>query len=203
MQQRSEETKAKIMEAAYASFGRDGYEATGVAEICSAAGVSKGAFYHHFPSKQAVFMAILENWLAILDPQLAEILENARDVPTGLIRMAAMTRFIFQSADGRLPMFFEFWTQSSRDPKLWEIAVAPYRRYQQLFADTIRRGIAEGSLRPVDADSAARALLSLVIGCLLQGLLDPIGADWEQVTRDSVQLFLSGITITQGNPGEK
>jgi AcrR family transcriptional regulator len=196
MQQRGEETRAKIMEAAFTCFGRDGYEATGVAEICSAAGVSKGAFYHHFPTKQAVFMAILENWLALLDPQLFELLENARDVPTGLLRMASMTRFIFQSADGRLPIFFEFWTQSSRDPALWEIAVSPYRRYQQLFANAIQRGIKEGSLRPVEPDSTARALLSLVIGCLLQGLLDPKGADWESVTRESFKLFLDGISTS-------
>jgi len=62
MQQRSEETRKHILEAAQRLFSAKGYDATGVAEICQAAGVSKGAFYHHFLTKQAVFLVLLENW---------------------------------------------------------------------------------------------------------------------------------------------
>jgi AcrR family transcriptional regulator len=50
-QQRGEETHARILEAAAACFGQHGYDAVGVAEICRQANVTKGAFYHHFPSK--------------------------------------------------------------------------------------------------------------------------------------------------------
>ncbi|MCX6071787.1 MAG: helix-turn-helix domain containing protein, partial [Chloroflexi bacterium] len=58
-------TEARILDAAAECFGRRGYDATGVADLCETAGVSKGAFYHHFPSKQAVFMALLNRWLEI------------------------------------------------------------------------------------------------------------------------------------------
>ena len=58
MQQRSEETRNAIIEAAETLFTQQGYTAAGVAEICEAAGVSKGAFYHHFETKQAVFLAV-------------------------------------------------------------------------------------------------------------------------------------------------
>ena len=61
-QQRSEETRARILHAALECFSRTGYDASGVAEICAAAGVSKGAFYHHFPTKQAVFIELLNFW---------------------------------------------------------------------------------------------------------------------------------------------
>ena len=64
MQTRSQETKNQILGAAYQLFSQSGYDATGVAEICQAAGVSKGAFYYHFPSKQAVFLELMDNWLA-------------------------------------------------------------------------------------------------------------------------------------------
>ena len=67
MQQRSEETRTRLLEAAVRLFAQQGYDASGVAEICAAAGVSKGAFYHHFESKQALFLALLEEWLARLD----------------------------------------------------------------------------------------------------------------------------------------
>lgn len=48
MQARGEETRSRILHSALSLFGRQGYDATGVAGICEAAAVSKGAFYHHF-----------------------------------------------------------------------------------------------------------------------------------------------------------
>ena len=65
MQQRSIETRRRIMSAAVALFAAQGYNASGVAEICRAAGASKGAFYHHFSSKQALFVAVLEELHAL------------------------------------------------------------------------------------------------------------------------------------------
>ena len=41
---------------------RQGYAATSVDEICAAAGVSKGAFFHHFASKEALGIAAAEQW---------------------------------------------------------------------------------------------------------------------------------------------
>jgi AcrR family transcriptional regulator len=71
MQHRSAETRSHILEAAQRLFSLNGYDATGLAEICQAAGASKVAFYHHFPTKQAVFLELLENWLKVLDAGLA------------------------------------------------------------------------------------------------------------------------------------
>ena len=53
VQQRGEETHNRILDAAMEAFARDGYDDTSVAEICNLAGVTKGGFYHHFPSKWA------------------------------------------------------------------------------------------------------------------------------------------------------
>lgn len=41
---------------------RSGYVATSVDEICTAAGLTKGAFFHHFPSKESLAEACLHNW---------------------------------------------------------------------------------------------------------------------------------------------
>jgi hypothetical protein len=101
---------------------------------------------------------------------------------------------VFQSAGNHLQMFLEFWIQASRDATIWEATIAPYHRYQTLFASLIEEGITEGSLEPVDTQITAQVIVSFAVGLLLQGLLDPQGADWEKVAKQGIQYLMDGIT---------
>ena len=193
VQQRAEETRTRILSAAADCFAQQGYEAASVADICERAGVSKGAFYHHFPSKQELFLALLGDWLGGLDAQLRAVRQGAATVPDALREMAGMAAFVLGSAGERLPMFLEFWTQAAHDPDVWAATIAPYRRYRDFFADMLGAGVAEGSLRPVDAEVAAQAVVALAVGMILQGLLDPDGADWGRSVREGIELLLKGL----------
>ncbi len=55
-------TREKLLHAGLALMLSKGYAATTVEEICAAAGVSKGSFYHAFDSKEALGLAILDDW---------------------------------------------------------------------------------------------------------------------------------------------
>lgn len=193
MQQRSEETRAAILAAAQRLFAQNGYDATGVAEICQAAGVSKGAFYHHFPSKQAVFLDLLETWLAWLEPRLLAFAQDTEDTAAAFVRMSAVFHDIFASGAGQLPMFLEFWIQARRDPAVWEATIAPYHRFQRMFAGIMEKGIRQGFLRPMDSRHASQVMMSLSIGLILQGLFDPDGANWEQVSQEGIGLLMDGM----------
>lgn len=194
MQQRSEETRGKILSSAQALFAQHGYDATGVAEICQAAGVSKGAFYHHFPSKQAVFLQLLENWLGTLEPLLSAFVKDSPDVSQSLMQMSTVMPHIFSSGKGQLAMFLEFWVQSSRDPEIWKQTIAPYHRFEALFAEIMRAGVAQGSLDEMDPDTASRVLMALAIGLILQGLFDPQGANWNDTAQRGIQWLIQGMS---------
>jgi AcrR family transcriptional regulator len=191
MQQRSEETRGRILEAALNHFSASGYNAASVDEICAEAGVSKGAFYHHFPTKQAVFLALLEDWLETIDSGMESLRQES--VPQTLLQLTNLLPVIFAEADNHLPMFLEYWIQASRDETIWQATISPYRRYQDLFARLIEKGVAEGTLKPVDPQAAAQVILSLAVGLFLQGVLDPQGADWQKVARESLQIVMNGL----------
>ena len=57
----------------------------------------------------------------------------------------------------------------------------------------IQEGIDEGSLQPVDAQLAARVLVSLAVGMLMQSLFDPQITDWQTEARQSMELLMNGI----------
>lgn len=194
MQQRSEETRDQILTAAVQLFCKSGYEASAVADICNLAGVSKGAFYHHFPSKQTLFLAIIEEWLKGIDTQLFTERGKGEKVPQSLTRMAKTLGFVFKAASGQLPMFLEFMVQASRDKTIWNATIAPYRRYQQQFHELIAQGQSEGSIKSeINPELASRVLISLAVGILLQGVVDPEAANWDEVTREGVQMILNSI----------
>lgn len=60
--------RIKLLDAAHHVVRRKGYAATSVDEICAAAGVSKGAFFHHFASKEALGVAAAEQWTSRAAP---------------------------------------------------------------------------------------------------------------------------------------
>ncbi|MEO8357882.1 MAG: TetR/AcrR family transcriptional regulator [Chloroflexota bacterium] len=191
MQQRSEETRAKIIESAIRLFSSRGYTAASVDDICTEAGISKGAFYHHFESKQALFLALLDGWLKTIDNSI----EASRDktAPETFMQMTEAFPYIFATAGEGLPMFLEFWLQASRDEKVWQASVAPYRRYQKHFTSLIKKGVDEGSFVEVNPELTSRMIISTAMGLLLQSLMDPKGAKWEKVARDSTNMLVNSL----------
>jgi AcrR family transcriptional regulator len=194
MQTRSIETRGKIIRAAQELFSRSGYESASVADICELAGISKGAFYHHFPSKQSLFMELLSEWLKGIDAGLEVLRASRSGASQSLVRMADILPEILLTAEGRLPIFLEFWIHAARDRELWESAVAPYRRYREYFRNIVAEMDPEGALDPARKETAALAVLSLAIGLLLQGIVDPRAADWGKVGKESIRMLLEGMT---------
>lgn len=54
--------RSKLLDAAFSIIRQKGYAATSVDEVCARAGVTKGAFFHHFPSKDTLAVAALNQW---------------------------------------------------------------------------------------------------------------------------------------------
>lgn len=189
MQQRSEETRTQLMNSAIKLFSTQGFKSASVDDICKDAGVSKGAFYHHFESKQALFLALLDGWLHTIDSAIEAAREKS--APETFLQITQAFPYIFESAGDHLPMFLEFWLQASRDETIWQASVAPYRRYHREFTQLIKKGVDEGSFVEVDPELTARMIVSMAMGLLLQSLLDPEGAKWESTAREITDMMLN------------
>ncbi len=192
-QARSEETQERILQTALGLFSQQGYEATGVAEICGKSGISKGAFYHHFATKQAVFLELLERWLTDLEAAMETAARETKSVPEAFRAMAASMKGIMQIADGRISIFLEFWSQARRDPEVWERSIKPFRHYRRIFELLIAKGVQEGSFKNIDPALAAHTLVSFAVGALLQGVVDPEGARWDEILPKAVEFYLEAM----------
>jgi TetR/AcrR family transcriptional regulator, transcriptional repressor for nem operon len=75
------EARARLIEAARSLVRRKGFAATSVDDLCAAAGVTKGAFFHHFASKEALGVALVDDWTEMTGVMFASHPYNFKDDP--------------------------------------------------------------------------------------------------------------------------
>jgi TetR/AcrR family transcriptional repressor of nem operon len=95
--------REKILDATLKLVRAKGFSGTSVDDLCAAAGVTKGAFFHHFASKEALGIAAAEHWSAITSRLFAEA--PYRQVAEPLERLLAYIQFRRDILRGELAEF--------------------------------------------------------------------------------------------------
>ncbi|MFT4287174.1 TetR/AcrR family transcriptional regulator [Nocardioides sp.] len=134
-----------LVDAAIELFGKSGYASTSIQDIATAAGVTKGALYHYFTSKDELLYTIyapeLQNHIALLLEALqmeAPAIDRLRKAASDIVEISA-TRI------HRTAIFFESLSQLS-EARQREIR-RERRRYHELFASLIKDAREDGSIR--------------------------------------------------------
>ena len=83
-------TRGQLIEVATSLFADHGYEGTSIEAVLTAAGVSRGALYHHFAGKEALFTAVLEALSERITAQLTEVISGCAD-PVDAVRTGALS----------------------------------------------------------------------------------------------------------------
>ncbi len=137
--------RSKLIDAAHALVRRQGYTATSVDEICAAAGVTKGAFFHHFASKEALGVAAAQAWTDRAD-ELIFTLPPWTRLPDPLDRLLAHIDFRASLIDGPAEAFTCFVgtmvqeTHASNDA-LRAASYASMNAYAERLAEDIQAAI--------------------------------------------------------------
>jgi AcrR family transcriptional regulator len=84
-QERSRATRAALVTTARRLFAERGYQQVPAEEIVAAAGVTRGALYHHFADKQQLFCAVFEELEGEVTAEIAAAIAAAPDRPTGMV----------------------------------------------------------------------------------------------------------------------
>lgn len=97
------DARAKLLDAALSVIRHKGYSASTVDELCAAAGVTKGAFFHHFKSKDALGVAAADHWSEATSALFAEAAYHRHADP--LDRVLAYVDFRKSLIAGGVPDF--------------------------------------------------------------------------------------------------
>jgi len=153
-------TRDRILDAALSVFAERGYHRATVDDIVRASATSKGAVYHHFENKQAVFVALVDAFTERLAVEVASAIAERRGA-LGKVEgalTAALTTFRDNERLARL-ILLEAVSLGS----LWETKRAEvHGRFAALIRGYLDEAAAEGSIPPLDTRIATLAWLGAV-----------------------------------------
>ncbi|MFC4113407.1 TetR/AcrR family transcriptional regulator [Nonomuraea zeae] len=159
--ERSDETTARLVRAARELFGAGGYADTSIDAVAAAAGVTKGAAYHHFGGKPALFRAAFVAELETVDAELLRVAAEERD-PWAALRRGCRT-FLGHCLD---PGFRQIVLLDGPSVLGWEtVRAIEHEHMLRVLLDGLRLAVAVG--QAPDGDLPARA--QLVFGALCEG----------------------------------
>jgi AcrR family transcriptional regulator len=159
--------------------------------------VSKGGFYHHFSSKEALFLELLDLWLSHLDEELRKIESSASTVEEAIARMTDVAGYVIEQAEGNYGILFEFWSKARHEEKIWQGAVSYFERYRIFFMQVLKNGMEKGEFHLFDLELYAQMMVSLAVGVFLQAVLDPKGLDWKSSLRRMIGILLKELKRAQ------
>jgi TetR/AcrR family transcriptional regulator len=161
----AEERKAAVLDCAANLFAAGSYRGTTTAEIARRAGVTEPVLYRHFPSKRALYLAVLgESWRRLrgLWDEAIAAEENPK------LWIPAIGRAYFEADDPRLHtanLWIQSLTEASDDPEIRKYLRKHMREVHDYVADVIRRSQQAGGVLP-ERDPSAEAWIFIAVGLL-------------------------------------
>jgi AcrR family transcriptional regulator len=166
--------RRQIVDAAIVCFARDGFHRATMHDICREAGLSPGAVYSYFSSKDELIEAIADE----RHTREAEYMARAHEAGGGLEGLRTFGRLSFGSlADPderrRRRLGVQVWAEAVLNPAIRKIIMRGIDRGREVTALLIREAQERGELPPeLDPDSMARVMLALFQGLILQQAWD-------------------------------
>jgi TetR/AcrR family transcriptional regulator, transcriptional repressor for nem operon len=165
----ADETREKLLVAAFEEMYRNGFQAAGLNTIVSKAGVTKGALYHHFPDKAALGLAVIDEVVRrpLLDAYL-EPLAVAWDDPLTALQDVLRRRaddFAETGIDLGCPLNNMTQEMAPLDERFRACTGSVLDSWTEGFEEALERAKSAGTLRAdVDAHRLARFLVASVEG---------------------------------------
>jgi AcrR family transcriptional regulator len=195
-------SRERLLDAAVRVFARDGYNGTSIDRIAAEAGLSKGAVYWNFASKEELFFALLDERI---DRQIRALVDQTEAAPQGQAmegQVSVGLSAVLAQERELVVLFHEYSAMAVRDPRLRERYVERNVMLRAGLARTFEArvealgvagsaGALEGS-PAVDASELATAVIALADGLSIEQLTEPEVVS-EELFGEILSLILDGL----------
>jgi AcrR family transcriptional regulator len=180
-----------LVDAAVDLFGRDGFDATSVQSVVKRAQVTKGSFYHHFESKEALLFEIHERFI---DAHLARVDEVLASNLPGDETLRVVVRDVLVRGSAQFKDEIKIFYQERRrlTGDYLEKVLEKRHRFEQRIREVIERGVDDGNF--VDVDDPRVASFAVVgMSAWTYHWMDPKRGNAESIGDFFADLLLDGL----------
>lgn len=182
-------TRDRLLQAAMDVFARRGYHGTTVDDLVSASATSKGAFYHYFPSKQGIFLTLLDHLTSMVEAGVEAAIEREEGA---LAKVEAALGVVLQVASEHRDLARILLIEAAAlGPEFEQSRLGIHRRFAALIKRHLDRAVADGAIPPQDTATAAAAWIGAVNEVMTQALAN--GADLAAILPPLRTLLLRSI----------
>jgi AcrR family transcriptional regulator len=178
-QERSRETRERLLAAAERAFAENGYDGAKLSDIAKAAGVSVGAVYFRFKDKEALFQAIAESFTVQARTRLAQFSDElARYDPPQIVRI-----FVLRTAENirvHRGLFRAIIERGLEHPPVMSVMMG----FRDEIAAALETALSRRMGNIADLGDAVRVATQMIYGFLLIGVINPEAPT--RRTRDAV-----------------
>ena len=191
-------TRERLLDAAELLFREHGVTRTSLAEVATAAGMTRGAVYWHFKDKADLFRAMCDRATLPLEANFERTGHDAETDPLGTLRALSIAALQSLATDARAQNVFEIvFHKSELVDELAGLATAHRQERCACLAqieEMIRRAAHIGQL-PADLDAAlaTQGLHALMVGIMHEWVLDPSAYDLAAAAPGLIDMFMAGL----------
>ena len=163
-------TRDRILTAAMEVFASKGYHGTAVDDIVATSRTSKGAFYHYFPSKQGIFLTLMDELAGLVEHGVEDAIAAEHGA---LAKVEAALRVGLQTAAAQRDLARILLIEAvGLGPSVEQKRLGIHRRFATLIQRHLDRAVIEGAIPPQDTTVAAQAWIGAFNEIITQWLVN-------------------------------
>lgn len=196
----SEERRAQILDAALEVFARQGFHEARMDDIAQASGLSKGALYLYYKSKDAIIGALLTSIFNIAMRSSLTVEHEDGPVRDRLLEVTERFAGEIDRFSRAMPVMLEFYAIAARDRTVRKYLGEIMDEYAALVAHHLAQGIERGEFRAGDPHDLAVGLIAIWEGMALLWAMSPERIQWREQATLAVKTFLDGLATSPTTP---
>jgi AcrR family transcriptional regulator len=193
----SEERKAQILEAATEVFSQAGFHKARMDDIAKQAGLSKGALYWYFESKNAIIQGIMDLMFSREFEKMGAFINTEMPAKEKLERYLEMAVEDITRFESLLPIMYEFWAMLLRKKQVREVLGSYYQGFFDIMIPIIQQGIDSGEFREVNPEDVAVTIGAFIEGLFVLWAAIPEVVELERHIRAGAHLIIESLSAHQ------
>ena len=183
----------QILDAALEVFVKKGYAQTRMDDIVDLSGLSKGAIYHHYSSKNELFLSLIDHWetyfftdilkKSLIDKNPDDLL---REIVIDVVNAFKTKKYVFLAE-------LEFWSLANHDENVRIKTKELYVKLLNMFKSIINKGIKDKKYKKVNVDVASLSIMTAIQGVIWFSIFEDSKLSAEQYLNDVIEFIIFGL----------